>query len=405
MLLQRYYSDSQLQVSSKATPHNFISPLGPISNQHSPSSSNNTSSHHQHSPSSTAVANSLLRGSPRHPPFSLLSSSSNNGTNNTPRPTPFPPSPLALKSSPVTTPSYNHKTLTISQSPHNPNLLRSPITPRGDRRNAAILPPSSPNAGVAAAKYRGSSSAVPCSPMGPVGRSLLASPASPRSPIDLSLRPPSYSSAASRFHGKSPLASRSLNLPPSPVTSTDSSQSPKPLQLLSSGGNNPSTSPLLRAYLANNKSHQNGATATIGSGGNSLFKPLVPHADKSNNITVIGLLSDSGSATTTTTPPATPKSGPKTPKTLDKDYVGIEGIYRLPPSSDTHHQHEEEKPESLIKLPSIETPMDFSRLLNQQSTTSSSSQQQLQQRLGRGGGGRVVRPSFSTAALLAPDRS
>ena len=315
MLLQRYYSDSQLQLNSKPTPqpktspHNFISP----------------------SPVTPSYGQSLLRS-----PRSFAASS---------RPIPFP-SPLALKSSPMTPKNTTHYPYSSSsqkpQSPRQHTSLRSPITPR-DMRNSAILPPSSPV----------NNSRVPCSPMGPVGRSLLASPASPKSPMDLSLR---TSAASFRYHGKSPLASRSLNLPPSPVTSNDSaSQSPKPLQLLSrqSSNENLSTSPLLRAYLANNKCN----------GGSNIFRPL---PDKSNNITVLGLLSDS---TTSTTPPQTPSSKDR----IQLADAELEGIYRLPNTSVSaavaanHQQHSmpepQSKPESLIKLPSIDTPMDFSRLL------------------------------------------
>ena len=73
-----------------------------------------------------------------------------------------------------------------------------------------------------------------------------SAPASPRAPIDLSVRPPH---SAPRGLGRSPLASRSLQLPPTPPDSS-----------LMKSNLNESTSPLLRAYLANNK--------------NRIFKPI-----------------------------------------------------------------------------------------------------------------------------------
>ena len=152
------------------------------------------------------------------------------------------PRPVARQYSPAQiscvpqSPRTNYSPLHPSPLTRQPSLssekqytpLRSPVTPR-DLRNASILPPNSPQR----------SKLITCSPMGPVGRSLLSSPASPRAPIDLSVRPPARSGL-----GRSPLASRSLNLPPTPPDSDSSS-------LKSSL--NESTSPLLRAYLANNK--------------------------------------------------------------------------------------------------------------------------------------------------------
>jgi len=310
VLLQRYYSDSQLQINSIPKPnptsaHSFINPSSIISPQPQPSSGLNRSPR-QHS--------AFVTPNPRSAPI---------------------PSPLALKSSPMT--PYNSYSQHKPQSPKQHVPLRSPVTPR-DLRNSSILPPTSP-----VNKYgRG----MPCSPMGPVGRSLLSSPASPRSPIDLSLRP----SLRHLQHGRSPLASRSLNLPPSPVTSSETSQSPKPLQLLKSNSDS-ATSPLLRAYLANNKSANS----------SSLFKPVVP--EQSNHITVIGLLGADA------TPPRTPTANKthgydETPPVIET-VDDLDGIYRLP-SSAASNSVVQSKPESLIKLPSIDNPMDFSRLLSSQ---------------------------------------
>ena len=152
-------------------------------------------------------------------------------------------SPAQISAVPAS-PRHNYSPLHPSPLTKQPSLssekqytpLRSPVTPR-DLRNSAILPPHSPQR----------SKLITCSPMGPVGRSLLSSPASPRAPIDLTVRSTSRSSGL----GRSPLASRSLNLPPTPPESNSS--------LLKSNLNE-STSPLLRAYLANNK--------------NRIFKPI-----------------------------------------------------------------------------------------------------------------------------------
>ena len=288
VLLQRYYSDSALQLSSLAKP-------APTPSLHKPAPApslfkpNHSPSFHSHSFASPNPVGS--HHSPRH--------HYSNSPRPSPRAVPFP-SPLALKSSPLTNPiSPRQRT----------SLLRSPVTPR-DLRNAAILPPSP-----------GSKNRVPCSPMGPVGRSLLASPASPRSPMDLSVRP------TFRHHGRSPLASRALNLPPSPITSTDSN-SPKPHPL---SKNSETSSPLLRAYLANNKSR--------------IFKPIPSSGGE--GVTVIGL--EGGS----TTPPPTP--GATRPDSASSSATELDGIFC--------HSEEQSKPQSLVRLPSIDTPMDFSSLL------------------------------------------
>ena len=212
LLLQRFYSDSalltsslprtevstssavsvtKLELQSSASPHNFTSPkpLAPV---------------RQFSP---AQISALPPQSPR-PSYS-----------------PLHPSPLTRQ--PNTNPDRQH------------TPIRSPITPR-DLRNASILPPNSPTR----------SKLITCSPMGSVGRSLLSSPASPRAPIDLTVRSGRLSL------GRSPLASRSLNLPPTPP---ETSQSPSQSILKTNISEN--SSPLLRAYLANNK--------------NRIFKPIL----------------------------------------------------------------------------------------------------------------------------------
>ena len=117
--------------------------------------------------------------------------------------------------------------------------LRSPVTPR-DLRNSSILPPNSPQR----------SKLITCSPMGPVGRSLLSSPASPKAPIDLTMRS-GGGGPIRTVVGRSPLASRSLNL---------QATTPETKQSLLQSSVNENTSPLLRAYLANNK--------------NRIFKPI-----------------------------------------------------------------------------------------------------------------------------------
>jgi len=223
------------------------------------------------------------------------------------------PSPL-IKSSPApqVVPEFTRHAPLVS--PRNASIvsprrapIRSPVTPR-DCRNSAILPPQSP--------YHRT---IHCSPMGPVGRSLLTSP---RSPMDLTTR-------TSRI-GRSPLASRSLNLPPSPLPSAKTSLnlpsspilpgakiSPKntptvvkmspthtyphpapsakksptiklspvlppvrkspstiklsPVSLLKPTDRLDHSSPLLRAYLANNK--------------NRIFKPIEAQADASSPMT------------------------------------------------------------------------------------------------------------------------
>ena len=275
VLLQRYYSDSALNALSPIPVHSFISP----------------------SPAP-------LKQSPRANGYS-------------PRAVPFP-SPLAMISSPLAQPL----------SPRQRTTLRSPVTPR-DLRNAAILPPSSP-----VNKCR-----VPCSPMGPVGRSLLASPASPRSPIDLSIRPSRHQGI-----GRSPLASRSLNLPPSPITSTDSN-SPKPLPQRSG---EQASSPLLRAYLANNK--------------NRIFKPMPGNGEK---VTVIGLEAK------TTTPPPTPGGPNSFHQSQESRSSELDSFLSNLTKQKAHSQPYNTNPEYCLRLPSIESPMDFSCLLKDTSRTPS----------------------------------
>jgi len=200
-----------------------------------------------------------------------------NSPNSVPH-SPTIPSPLT-KSSPASQ-VVPESTLTRPiESPRRPPM-RSPVTPR-DCRNNAILPPNSPS-------YHRT---IHCSPMGPVGRSLLTSP---RSPMDLTTR-------TSRI-GRSPLASRSLNLPPSPLPSAKASinlpsspvlheqkksgsikispvlppikKSPSTIKLSPLSVLKPSdrldqnSSPLLRAYLANNK--------------NRIFKPITSQTDNSS---------------------------------------------------------------------------------------------------------------------------
>ena len=139
--------------------------------------------------------------------------------------------------------------------------LRSPVTPR-DLRNSSILPPNSPQR----------SKLITCSPMGPVGRSLLSSPASPRAPIDLTVR-------SSSSLGRSPLASRSLNLPPTP---------PENKQTILKSNLNENSSPLLRAYLANNK--------------NRIFKPIIScHSSMEEGVSILPQDGDSVTLSPSTT--------------------------------------------------------------------------------------------------------
>lgn len=261
-----------------------------------------------------------------------------------PRPTysPLHPSPLT-KSSPQTVPVYERQ--------YTP--MRSPITPR-DLRNSAILPPNSPTR----------SKLLTCSPMGPVGRSLLSSPASPRAPIDLTTRP-------SRI-GRSPLASRSLNLPPSPPEKNTS----KTHSLLKANVNE-SSSPLLRAYLANNKNRtfkpilSSGATLEEGVSilpfdcSDSNTVTLSP----STSISTLSLLS-SPATSTTGSPCSSNRSSP--PPTISPDgstnsssASELEGIFGkplprpvLPPSKKAPQNNRE-------------TPLDFSGLLSAPPSTQS----------------------------------
>jgi len=281
--------------------------------------------------------------------ISILSPNTSNNANShavpqSPRPTysPLHPSPL-IKSSPQTVP--------MSERHYTP--MRSPITPR-DLRNSSILPPNSPTR----------SKLLTCSPMGPVGRSLLSSPASPRAPIDLTTRP-------SRI-GRSPLASRSLNLPPSPPEKNSS----KPNSLLKANAGNEHSSPLLRAYLANNK--------------NRTFKPILSSSTTleegvsilpfdNDNITAMLSPSTSISTLSILSSPATSMSGSpcsssqsSPPPTISPDgstnsssASELEGIFG-------HTLPRPTLPVSKIALQNDrDTPLDFSGLLSAPTTTQS----------------------------------
>lgn len=246
VLLQRYYSDSALHADSPARQaYTFNSPS---SVPHSPTIPSPLTK--------SSPASQVVPESPRNPPI------------------------VSPRRAPII-------------SPRRPPI-RSPVTPR-DCRNSAILPPQSP--------YHRT---IHCSPMGQVGRSLLTSP---RSPMDLTTR-------TSRI-GRSPLASRSLNLPPSPLPSAKTSlnlpsspilpgvkksptiklspvlppvrKSPSTIKLSPVSLLKPSdrldqnSSPLLRAYLANNK--------------NRIFKPIAAQTD-----------STSSPMTTASNPPSTTSS-------------------------------------------------------------------------------------------------
>ena len=225
--------------------------------------------------------------------------------------------------------------------------LRSPVTPR-DLRNASILPPNSP----------GRSKLLTCSPMGPVGRSLLSSPASPRAPIDLSVRPPH---SAPRGLGRSPLASRSLQLPPTPPDSS-----------LMKSNLNESTSPLLRAYLANNK--------------NRIFKPIdmssleepgvsvLPLDPQDSVVGSVGLspctsisvlsLTSSPSSSVISSPPPTSSPDGSSASSAASELEGIFGGKPMPRPSVTVAKKPQEKDKA-------ESPLDFSGLISAPSLKSS----------------------------------
>ena len=236
-LLARYYSDSALlstsapRVISKDEGAGGAAPAAvSVTKIVGDNSGHHFTRPRQYSP---AQISAVPQQSPRVPPQS-------------PRPSysPLHPSPLTKQPS---------NTGLAEQKQYTP--LRSPVTPR-DLRNSAILPPNSPQR----------SKMITASPMGPVGRSLLSSPASPRAPIDLTTTRPGL--------GRSPLASRSLNLPPTP-TSPDTVANIKMT--------NEGSSPLLRAYLANNK--------------NRIFKPIMNCVEE--GVSILPLESDTSSTAMT----------------------------------------------------------------------------------------------------------
>ena len=308
-LLQRYYSDSALLTSSVPEP-------GPS----------------RTSVSVTKVGESCEFTSPRQRSLQARQYSPAQISAvppQSPRPTYSP-----LHPSPLTKPP--------PASLHTP--IRSPITPR-DLRNASILPPHSPSR----------SKLITCSPMGSVGRSLLSSPASPRAPIDLTMR-------SSRLGvGRSPLASRSLNLPPTPPDKTNTSKSSPssppsqtPQTSLLKSNMNENSSPLLRAYLANNK--------------NRIFKPILAGqtvVEEGVSVLPLELMESSvtlSPSTTTSSPP--PTSSPDG-STNSSSASELEGIFGKSLSRPT------------VSLASLaphrpgstgETPLDFSGLISSSST-------------------------------------
>ena len=223
--------------------------------------------------------------------------------------------------------------------------LRSPVTPR-DLRNASILPPNSPQR----------SKLITCSPMGPVGRSLLSSPASPRAPIDLSVRTPH---TARSGLGRSPLASRSLNLPPTPPEADSS---------LMKSNLNESTSPLLRAYLANNK--------------NRIFKPInmssleegvsVLPLDPQDPVGSVGLspstsisvlsLTSSPSSSVISSPPPTSSPDGSSASSSASELEGIFGGKPMPRPSVTVAKNP--RPQEAVKEAGGGSPLDFSGLIS-----------------------------------------
>ena len=344
--------------SSAIAAHTFTSPR-PVSNQSSPrlitlnTNSQNKTAFGLPSP---RQGNHPVHMSPISIPhvvpksISILSPNASRNSNSqavpqSPRPTysPLHPSPLT-KSSP--------QTVIVSERQYTP--MRSPITPR-DLRNSSILPPNSPTR----------SKLLTCSPMGPVGRSLLSSPASPRAPIDLTTRP-------SRL-GRSPLASRSLNLPPSPPEkNTGNSQS-----LLKANATNENSSPLLRAYLANNK-HR--IFKPILSSGTTLEEGVsilpfdnidnaVATLSPSTSISTLSILSSpatsySGSpcSSSQNSPPPTTSPDGSTTSSSASELDGIFGGALPRPSIPVSKQAPQNN---------RETPLDFSGLLSAPPTTQS----------------------------------
>ena len=227
-----------------------------------------------------------------------------------PAPAPVPQSPLArVPQSPR--PNYSpHQPSPLTKSSPKPPI-RSPVTPR-DLRNSSILPPHSP----------GRPKLLTCSPMGPVGRSLLSSPASPRAPMDLSTRPARL--------GRSPLASRSLNLPPSPPPAR---AAPGP------GPTGQQGSPLLRAYLANSKS----ATR--------LFQPILPGEEEGGVAALPGSSSllSSPASTAAASPTSTSPDGSSASSSASE----LEGIFGTAAMS---------RPAVPVRRPEPE-PLSFSGLL------------------------------------------
>ena len=285
----------------------------------------------------------------------------NSGHQNFPGPRPRPVSrqysPAQISCVPQS-PRTNYSPLHPSPLTKQPSLgsdnkrqytpLRSPVTPR-DLRNASILPPNSP----------GRSKLLTCSPMGPVGRSLLSSPASPRAPIDLSVRPPQTNT---RGLGRSPLASRSLNLPPTPPDSS----------LLKSNLNE-STSPLLRAYLANNKNRifKPIDMSSLDEPGVSVL-PLDPQdagvgsvgLSPSTSISVLSLTSSPSSSVISSPPPTSSPDG-SSASSAASELEGIFGGKPMPRPSVTVAK----KP--LEKEKEAESPLDFSGLISAPSLKSS----------------------------------
>ena len=316
-LLQRYYSDSALlstsvPVPKPDTPHTFTSPKPvPLT----PVSFNNLNSPH---PSPLGGGQQASPGGPARA-LSLHTVPQSPRTNYSP-----------LHPSPLTKPTV--------QPPVSPRVrtpMRSPITPR-DLRNSSILPPNSPT---------GRSKMITCSPMGPVGRSLLSSPASPRAPMDLTVR-------HQRPQGRSPLASRALNLPPSPQQQVPSTPPSSTIRVTTAPQEK---SPLLRAYLANSKTKSfftpiNSPSNLTLEEGVSVLPPDI-NDTMSNGSTTLSLLSNSPSPPTNSTSPdgsTTSSSASSSTSELDGILGGKLPTPRAPPRP----------------LPrSVETPLDFSGLL------------------------------------------
>merc|ERR1719273_55362 len=320
-LLQRCYSDSALLSTSMPvpkpnTPHTFTSPKPVSISLVPPTFNNHTSSpvHGQGSPGGPARALSLHAAVPQR----------TNAVPQSPR-TNYSP----LHPSPLTKPTV--------QPPVSPRVrtpMRSPITPR-DLRNSSILPPNSPT---------GRSKMITCSPMGPVGRSLLSSPASPRAPMDLTVR-------QQRPQGRSPLASRALNLPPSPQQQVPSTP-PSTIRVTTAAQEK---SPLLRAYLANSKTKSfftpiNSPSNLSLEEGVSVLPPDI-NDTMSNGSTTMSLLSNSPSPPTNSTSP----DGSTTSSSASSSTSELESILggKLP----TPRAPQRPLPRT------VETPLDFSGLL------------------------------------------